>query len=889
MKKALYRLLCALLILSLLPFSVFADDDTLVLSSADDWNTFAGRTVLDRTFDGKTVVLSDDLDFSDVEFVPVSLFSGKFYGNGHSLSGISVETEGSVLSVFRHLLPGGSVERLCVQAELIGTENSETVGGIAGRNEGTIRNCDFEGRVSGKRTVGGVCGVNEESGQIEGCSVSGFVSAEHISGGIAGENLGTLLRCVNHAEVNTSPIETELLSVDISNLSDSAEELLDITDIGGIAGLSSGSILSCRNTGAVGYSRLGYNVGGIAGHLSGMVFSCVNIGEIRGKKDVGGIVGQLDPDTAWDFSQGKLTTVKQQLDSLEWDVNQLVSDIQSTERGVSDSIQSMLDSITDLANAAQEYSQETDYFTEDELEALREDIDRFLSDREDAEFFSETEEEDYPEEENSFFLGTYTGPGYDPSVFDTDPSQELSDALQNAVDSLDNLRAMFADEKIIRDIRNVSSRLFSLSKSLMSLADGRVSPNAFDYRSDISLSEGNRQRGMITRSESRGEIIADTNAGGIVGAVSIDLSFDPEDEYNLSSMISGGAKYLIFAVVSDCINTGSVHAQKSAAGGIAGRMDYGALLRCSSCGDVCSSGEYGGGIAGLSRGTVQLCFSRSHVEAERYLGGIAGSGKDILNCLTQPNFSGSCSYMGAVAGYADGKVSENYYTACELGGVNGFSFTSQAEPISYYDLLKKSGDSQLFRTVTIKFMGEEGCVESLELPYGSEITELPSVADKDNMVWHWNSFDCHSVCESMTISGRYVSPVLSLSSGEEIPRFIVEGKFSEEQVLNVISDEDGAVTLNVPGYNDALLVRMKEERNGQVFVLSPDGEQHALDSNRDGSYLVFSIDNGGCFVFEESQEHRNLPAVIISSVGLLLLFHLLRKSKKQSVKTVDTV
>ena len=67
------------------------------------------------------------------------------------------------------------------------------------------------------------------------------------------------------------------------------------TDIGGIAGFSNGVIQSCKNVGNVGYEHMGYNVGGIVGRQSGYLDGCKNTGIVNGRKDVGGIAGQLEP------------------------------------------------------------------------------------------------------------------------------------------------------------------------------------------------------------------------------------------------------------------------------------------------------------------------------------------------------------------------------------------------------------------------------------------------------------------------------------------------------------------------------------------------------------------------------------------------------------------
>ena len=65
-----------------------------------------------------------------------------------------------------------------------------------------------------------------------------------------------------------------------------AENVPVCTDIGGIAGFSSGILQSCVNTGAVGYAHEGYNIGGIVGQQSGYLNGCTNSGMILGRKDL---------------------------------------------------------------------------------------------------------------------------------------------------------------------------------------------------------------------------------------------------------------------------------------------------------------------------------------------------------------------------------------------------------------------------------------------------------------------------------------------------------------------------------------------------------------------------------------------------------------------------
>ena len=63
-------------------------------------------------------------------------------------------------------------------------------------------------------------------------------------GGIAGQNTGSLIQCENDGEINTTAVEAVTHLPDISLLG-TTESVPAGTDIGGIAGFSSGVIQSC--------------------------------------------------------------------------------------------------------------------------------------------------------------------------------------------------------------------------------------------------------------------------------------------------------------------------------------------------------------------------------------------------------------------------------------------------------------------------------------------------------------------------------------------------------------------------------------------------------------------------------------------------------------------
>ena len=83
-------------------------------------------------------------------------------------------------------------------------------------------------------------------------------------------------------------------SLDMTKLT-TGDALLSSYDTGGITGYNAGTIRACENRAIVGYQHVGYNVGGIAGRSCGYITVCQNAGAVYGRKDVGGITGQMEP------------------------------------------------------------------------------------------------------------------------------------------------------------------------------------------------------------------------------------------------------------------------------------------------------------------------------------------------------------------------------------------------------------------------------------------------------------------------------------------------------------------------------------------------------------------------------------------------------------------
>ena len=344
LKRISALLLCLLLVLSL-PVTALAEEakDTDEAAAAEEGTTlrilrqkqfldFAENCRLDSYSRNLSVILLTDIDLTGVDFSGIPIFCGNFDGNGHTVSGLSITQDGSNMGLFRYVDASAVIQNLTVSGAVTPDGSRSAVGGIAGRNE--------------------------EGGLVANCTVSGSVSANRYTGGIAGYNLGTLRACINSASVNTANVDPTLSLDDLSI--DPASSLTDLvsvgavesrnatSDTGGIAGYSSGSLLSCINRGAVGYPHFGYNVGGGAGRSDGFMDFCSNYGMIYGRKDVGGIVGQMEPYLHLSLRDDLIARLRAELDKLNALVSSTLDDVDSTN----DHISSRLDSVSAYTNAA---------------------------------------------------------------------------------------------------------------------------------------------------------------------------------------------------------------------------------------------------------------------------------------------------------------------------------------------------------------------------------------------------------------------------------------------------------------------------------------------------------------------------------------------------------
>lgn len=470
-KKLLSEILLGALIISLLSTEIVragyaqveieTDEEQIIyeeifISSAEELIALAQNCYVDAWSAGKIVTLTQDIDLTGIDFITIPIFGGIFNGDGHTISGFHYQENGYVAGFFRYLDTKAVVNNLTVKGSVQGSEDQETVGGLCGVNQGTIRNCTFHGSVSGKHETGGIAAINTATGLIQRCSTKGVISGYYETGGISGKNYGTIDNCKNYANINHSKEwvaqDDEMGGGIWTDISDNTweVELQSGIDTGGIAGFSAGSILRSSNHGIIGYERTGYNIGGIVGRQSGLVSSCTNHGTVYGRKDIGGIVGQLEPY----IEVNEAESLRKEMTVLHDLIDKALNDMQSSKNATKEDMERLQNYADGVLNSSDVLTDQMTYFVNanmEEINAVTDRIDKVL--------------EMLPAIMDHFDKGQS-------SIL------ECNKCLEKTIEDA-NISGMFADERVKSATDNIEANLAVLSEQMQEIDELRERIEAY--------------------------------------------------------------------------------------------------------------------------------------------------------------------------------------------------------------------------------------------------------------------------------------------------------------------------------------------------------------------------------------------------------------------------
>ena len=177
-----------LLVLSAIPYSFAANANSafeigkngvLYIKTADELAAFSRFCRYDANSRGLAAELASDINLRGAEFEPIPIFCGSFDGKGYTVTGFDFADAGSSVGLFRVISEGATVKNLRLEGSIRPEGTAKYVGGIAGKNFGTVLNCTFVGNVSGKENIGGIAGKNDVGGLISACRTYGAAKGEH--------------------------------------------------------------------------------------------------------------------------------------------------------------------------------------------------------------------------------------------------------------------------------------------------------------------------------------------------------------------------------------------------------------------------------------------------------------------------------------------------------------------------------------------------------------------------------------------------------------------------------------------------------------------------------------------------------------------------------------
>lgn len=708
-------LLAALMLLACLPVTqADAAGNTIHISSEAELRDLAASCALDTWSRDKNVVLDSDLTLADPSFLPIPTFGGSFDGQGHTIHNVSITDSLSPAGLFGVVQAGGSVRSLHVVGTVTPSGDGRSVGGIAGENNGAIEKCSFTGTVSGQVYVGGIAGHTGASGSILACETRGAVIGDSMTGGITGYNEGLLADCTNSACVNVESTDPRLdledldltLTPDLSKLGQ-ANAGASAADTGGIAGYSAGTLSDCVNHGAVGYQHIGYNTGGVVGRSCGQLLRCRNDGSIAGRKDVGGVVGQIEPYIQVDASPTYLSELNRQLYELKSLTDQAANDAQDGAGDVSGRLNDMNDYLKDALSDPQ-----------DPLAAITGFGSRLKDLNNSASGSVDTVADDLRDINSKFNEVSNTVLAAISAA--SDPASVISDGSQGNIDKI----------TLGKTSACTNSGTVSGDVNTGGIAGSIAIEYELDPEDDVSADldgEYRRQyeyRAVVQQCANTGAVSAKrSNTGGIAGRMDLGL-------------------------IISCESYGSVESDSgSYVGGIAGLTA--ATVRSSYAKCTLSGKKYVGGIVGSG-------------VAEKS----DGSASTVTGCWSLVDITGCQQYEGAVSGADTGTFTDNYFVSDTLAGINRQSFAGRAEPVSFDTLAAADGMPGGMTTFTLSFVSDGKVLTSRTFSYGASFDSsvYPPLPEKDGIYAHWDRTDLHGLHLDTVVTAVYDALLPTLSS-----------------------------------------------------------------------------------------------------------------------------
>lgn len=668
--------------------------DPYLISSAEELAGLAEMVNDGIDYSGYFFKVTKDIVFNNTEnlywhnraiqWTPIGIssihnFQGTFDGNGHTISGIYINTTKGNQGLFGYV-ENGIIRNLGILDSYI--KGTHYVGGVGGNIIGSVSNCYNVGTVNGGRYVGGVVG----SGGASNCYSTGVISGHQYVGGVTGG--GIVINCYNTGIVYGNRNVGGVLGDGSVYYSYNTSMVCGNDYIGGVVG--SGSVKNSYNSGIVkGYDDVGgvigggtsnncYNTGAVSGSLCaggvtgrGNVYNSYNTGMVSGNEFVGSIVGCINLD-------------------------ETITGCYYLNGTASDGIGKGAGEATSLTNEQMKnissfegWDFSYDWFMEENYRGNNACPEGFPKIQELGDFSSIPSSAVW----NGITDTTWAGEGTQNNPYLITSSDEFA-GLAEMVNSGTNFYGKHF--RLTKDIvlNNYEAFLYWQHSAIHWTPIGNLQ-NSFQ---GIFNGDGHSVRGVFIKAIDLHQGLFGSLSKGIIENLEITDSYISGNAY-----LGGIAGYVDQSIIKNCSNTGLVSGFKYI-GGVSGYVKNSSIENCYNTGTV--SGEsYVGGISGsgtvvnsyntgtvrgihsvggvMGLGTVSHSCNSGAINGTWYIGGVVGQG-NTDNCYNIGTVNGdenvggvtgtgSASYsyntgvvsgmknVGGVAGYADGSVINCYY------------------------------------------------------------------------------------------------------------------------------------------------------------------------------------------------------------------------------------
>ena len=869
--------------------------------------------------------------------------------------------------------------KVCPEAD----ENTTNAGGIVGNSEGAVVQCTNEGEIGGESfgdNIGGICG--KQSGEVRECVNNGVVKGRRSVGGICG-------RFEPYTDIELS-YESAKAAIDKqlddwkNDVSDARKKITDLVD----------ELTDGRGIISDILDRLGIKEGTTGSRLDRLTDSATNMmdsvtdatNRAKDKNLADSVINSLN--SLSDFSEETKNSIKDVSTSLDTSLGKL-DDFLDEFDGKGQELTDTLNNLNDAIDKG-----------EDDVDVLRDKvIEQADSLTEDLDDLNDKLNSTHNIMQNT--LRSVRGAGgsvedffddVDESVVNTQKEvQRIKTRLEEITKPVRDLKEKVSD--IRRDITATPSPTpkatpeaeynesgynvdtdgelggdYDVEPSVIGSTGGILSVTAYaaddekgktaisDLRStDISLPRliggENADTALVRYCINNANITGTELVGGIAGSTGFESSIRSGDSITLPDGTKVDADSVLKAVIECCESDGDITSKNDYAGGVCGKCDIGNIKKSLTTGVITSTdGGYAGGTAGYSSGEITTCIAINDVDAKTYLGGIAGSGKDIKNSYSLARLDGKKDKSGAIAGFASGEVSGTYFIDEGLSGINGANLEGKAEPVAPSEIavsdgnipakmsalnngdfymetgdlympqinalakndaegigaLLQSKSSELSRFhFKVSFVDKDKELRSMVVDYGTKLQsgDIPRLTADGQEVPAWDKDVNAPIVRHTKFTSVYNKATTTISTGEEPPLLLVESIFDDNTEVRL---KDESTDFEFGGYKksasysfeltksayDVIKVHIRdEEKKAAKIAVFDNGKWTLIDCTMDGSYAVFTVGAPCKFVvlYKNTAADVALWIMIVMAVVLLAAggYAAFRKIKKRAEEGVD--